>query len=168
VLIRAERPDDFAQVEAIVDAAFGAESGRSSESVLIERLRGGAAWIPQLALVAEIDERIVGQCLCTRAGVGDTPVLALGPIAVTPHLQRTGIGTALMRTAIDIASEMSEPLIALLGDYGYYRRFGFVPGSTAGIVSPEPSWGDYFQVKIIDERRAPEGRFDYPAPFMDL
>ena len=168
MLIRAERRDDVTHVTEVVDAAFGSEGGRSAESVLIERLRGGEAWIPQLALVAEVDERLVGQCLCTRAHVGDTGVLALGPISVAPERQRTGVGSALMRTSIDIAVELAAPLIGLLGDYEYYRRFGFVPSSSVGVTSPEPSWGAYFQVLVLDPRRAPQGVFRYPSPFMEM
>lgn len=168
MLIRAERPHDIPEVAAVVDAAFDSEAGRSVESALIERLRGGSAWIPQLALVAEEGERIVGQCLCTRARVGDTPVLALGPIAVTPERQRAGIGTALMRTTIDIATDMAEPLIGLLGDYAYYRRFGYVPASSLGVVSPEPSWGDYFQVLPLPGWKGESGTFVYAEPFLTV
>ena len=168
MLIRAERRDDANQIQGVVDAAFDSDGERSAESVLIERLRGSGAWIPQLSLIAEEGERIVGQCLCTRAHVDDAEVLALGPISVIPQRQRSGIGSTLMRTAIEIAIDMSEPLIGLLGDYGYYRRFGFVPASAVGIISPEPSWGDYFQVLVIDERRAPRGEFVYPTPFRDM
>ena len=166
MLIRAERHGDIPAIESVVDAAFPADGGRSAESVLIERLRGGPARIPQLALVAEENERIVGQCLCTRAHVGETAVLALGPIAVVPDRQRAGIGRALMRTSIDIATEMSEPLIGLVGDYGYYRRFGFVAASSMGVASPEPSWGDYFQVLPLPGWERAEGTFVYAEPFL--
>ena len=168
MLIRAERSSDIPDIQAVVDAAFVGDNGRAAESVLIERLRGGAAWLPQLALVADDDDQIVGQCLCTRAHVGDTPVLALGPISVVPGRQGAGIGTALLLTSIDIALDMSESLIGLVGDYDYYRKFGFVSGSSVGVGSPEPSWGDYFQVKILDGRRAPQGLFRYPTPFMEM
>lgn len=168
MLIRAERRGDISQIADVVDAAFDADGGRSAESILIENLRGGGAWIPQLALVAEEEGRIIGQCLCTKAHVDETDVLALGPISVAPGRQRAGVGSALMRTAIDVAGDMSVPLIGLLGDYEYYRRFGFVSASTVGVTSPEPSWGAYFQVLVIDARRAPQGVFRYPTPFREV
>ncbi|HEU4320049.1 MAG TPA: N-acetyltransferase [Acidimicrobiia bacterium] len=168
MLIRAERPHDISEIATVVDAAFDSDRGRSVENVLIERLRGGPAWIPALSLVAEDGDGVVGQCLCTRAHVGETPVLALGPIAVRPDRQRAGIGTALMRTAIDIATDISEQLIGLVGDYGYYRRFGFVPASSLGVVSPEPSWGDYFQVLPLPGWRGVTGAFVYAEPFRSV
>jgi putative acetyltransferase len=117
-------------------------------------------------LLAVIDDLVVGHCLVTRAQVGGAPVLALGPIGVIEERQRQGIGTALMGSMIDIAEERGEDLIGLVGDEGFYERFGFVLGSSIGIEPADPAWGDHFQVRMLKRGGAIEGVFEYPSPFM--
>lgn len=55
---------------------------------------------------------------------GDFPALALAPVAVLPKAQGMSIGSALIRYALGCAGQM--PTI-VLGDPGYYGRFGFTP-----------------------------------------
>lgn len=135
---------------------------------LVGDLRASPAWIPRQSLVAVVDDEIVGYCLCTRAHVGEVPCLALGPIGVTVDWQRAGIGSGLMGEAISVAADMGEPLIGLLGDPGFYRRFGFVPGTRVGVEPPDPSWGDAFQVKTLPAHEGVFGVFRYAAAFSDL
>jgi putative acetyltransferase len=84
---------------------------------------------------------IAGHVVCTRGWVGDLAALGLGPISVVPDHQRRGIGQALMHAIIGAADAAGEPLIALLGDQGFYGRFGFVEASRMGILAPDPAWG---------------------------
>ena len=65
----------------------------------------------------------------------------LGPVAVVPAQQRRGIGTALMRAAIALATERGQPVICLLGHASYYPRFGFEPARAIGIEPPR-AWKD--------------------------
>lgn len=171
MLVRAERPADVPTISNLLAEAFhvpDSPHGPVPEVGLVESLRGTDAWIPQQSLVALKDDEIVGYCLCTRAHVGEAPCLALGPIGVAVARQRSGIGTALIIHAIETADEMGEPLIGLLGDRRYYRRFGFVPGREVGIDPPDRSWGDAFQVKTLSAFRQVSGVFRYPSAFSDL
>jgi putative acetyltransferase len=171
MLIRTEHPRDAEAISSLLADVFALPDSPGEdvpEVVLVQALRRTDAWIPQQSLVATIDEELVGYCLCTRAHVDEVPCLALGPLAVTPDTQRRGVGTALVHEAIDIATDMSEPLIGLLGDRAYYRRFGFVPSRVAGIDPPDPSWGDYFQVKVLAPRPRVSGVFRYASPFRAL
>ena len=70
-----------------------------------------------------------------------------------------------MHTVLGAAEALGEPLVALLGEPTYYRRFGFVPAQSAGVIAPDPSWGDYFQVRTLAGHDGPTGRFAYAAPF---
>lgn len=170
MLIRAERMSDIDAVDVLLGRAFGsADHPKPPPEVgLVHRLRRSQAWIPQQALVAEIDDQLVGQCLCTRARVGDEPVLAMGPISVLPNLQGQGVGMALIHEAVDIANQMGESLIGLVGDYEYYGRFGFVAGTSKGILPPDPAWGQYFQVLALDAHVSLTGTFQYAEPFAQL
>lgn len=172
MLIRAERPRDIPEIRALLTEVFHRPDSPDDpvpEAALVDALRDTSDWIPQQSLVALVDDQLVGHCLCTRAHVRETPVLGLGPIGVKVDAQRQGIGTALMNEAIGIAIDMGEPLIGLLGDYRYYRRFGFVPSSELGIESPEPAWGNYFQVRVLPAyQRTITGRFEYATLFQRI
>ena len=170
MIVRPERPDDEVRARAIVVAAFDRRDGREPpEARLLDELRACDGWIPALSLVAVIDDQIVGHAVCTRGFVATLACLGLGPIAVAPTAQRSGIGSALMHTMLGTATGMGEPLVALLGSPDYYSRFGFRPSLESGIEPPDPTWGDDFQVRMLNEsgERA-TGVFEYSAPFNTL
>lgn len=54
--------------------------------------------------------------------------LHLAPMAVTPEFQRQGVGSELLRFALRQEAITSQPLF-VLGEPGYYKRFGFEPCS---------------------------------------
>ncbi len=54
--------------------------------------------------------------------------LHLAPMAVTPEFQKQGVGAELLRFALRQAAIKSQPLF-VLGEPGYYKRFGFEPCS---------------------------------------
>ena len=70
---------------------------------------------------------------------------------------------------IAAADASDEPLVALLGEPGFYSRFGFVPAADLAIAAPEADWGDYFQVRVLSAYR-PEmaGTLRYAEPFSAL
>jgi putative acetyltransferase len=63
---------------------------------------------------------------------------------------------------------LDEPLVALLGDPTYYRRYGFRAATGYGITPPNPQWGDYFQVRTLYAYRGKTGAFSYAGPFNQL
>jgi predicted N-acetyltransferase YhbS len=171
VLIRREDAADVSAIRAITAAAF-ARSGQGPgvdppEANLVDELRAGPAWIPPLSMVAVTSAgEVIGHVLCTRGHVAQTPVLGLGPLTVRPDHQRRGVGSALMNAVLGAADALGEPLVALLGDPAYYRRFGFRPSSDYQILPPKPEWGLYFQVRALaGYRPAVRGTFAYPEPF---
>jgi putative acetyltransferase len=54
--------------------------------------------------------------------------LHLAPMAVAPEFQKQGVGTELLRFALRQEPIKSLPLF-VLGEAGYYKRFGFEPCS---------------------------------------
>jgi len=54
--------------------------------------------------------------------------LHLAPMAVTPEFQRQGVGAELLRFALRQEAIKSQTLF-VLGEPGYYKRFGFEPCS---------------------------------------
>jgi putative acetyltransferase len=51
----------------------------------------------------------------------------LGPISVLPEHQARGIGSRLMQEALQSLRNRGASGCVLVGDPGYYRRFGFQP-----------------------------------------
>jgi putative acetyltransferase len=142
VLIRAEKPADFDEIDDVVRAAFG----KQDEVDLVHRIRSLDTYVPHLALVAAHDDgTITGHVMLSYADLGGRRVLQLAPLAVRPERHGQGIGGALTRAALELADERGEPLVLVLGHPGYYPRFGFESARARGIVSsieglPDEPW----------------------------
>ena len=175
MLIRREGETDAEVIRAVTAAAFarpGAPGRAPPEAALVDELRASGAWIPALSLVAVEPAAtgpggdVTGHVLCTRGHVGDVPVLALGPLAVRPDRQRAGVGSALMHAVLGAGDALGEPLVALLGDPGYYGRFGFRLGRKYQITPPVAGWQPHFQVRPLTAYRpSVRGTFRYAEPF---
>ncbi len=167
--IRRETTNDWPKSRTIHVDAFRQTDDEPIEARLLDELRACDGWIPELSWVAEIDGTQVGHALCTRGQVGDVLCVGLGPIGVAPTVQRGGVGSALVHALIGAADAKGEPLIALLGDPGYYSRFGFVASTELGVDPPEAARGAYFQVKPLAAWPSSiSGQFRYAAPFNEL
>lgn len=154
MIVRLESPADRLASIEVERAAFE----RPLESTIVEAVRDDPG---SFALVVEIDGDIVGHVQMSRAQVGETDVLALGPIGVLPDRQRRGIGSALARAALEEAGDREEPAVILLGDPSFYAPLGFVPGSRYGLRNPFAGLqeGDFvvaeedFQIAVLGEAR---------------
>jgi predicted N-acetyltransferase YhbS len=128
-----------AAIETLLDDVFGSDRhGRTAY-----RLREGVRALEALSFVALGDDgTLVGSIqlwpieLATETGVH--ALTLLGPVAVAKSLQGTGIGAALMETAIAAADAMGRNAIVLIGDAEYYGRFGFTAEATADWAVPGP------------------------------
>jgi len=169
MLIRRESDDDVDAIRTVTARAFdGRPYSSGSEARLVDALRFDHGWIPALSLVAEVDGAVVGHVVCTRATVSGRPALGLGPLSVDPEWQRRGVGSALMHAVLGAADALDEPVVVLLGDPVYYRRFGFRLASEYGIDPPVPQWASSFQVRALSTHSADlRGPFEYAAPFQD-
>lgn len=135
--IRQERSEDYPAVYRLVKAAFAqAEHRDGTEQDLVERLRKGAAFVPELSLVAEQDGEIVGHILFTKAYLGAARALGLAPLSVSPACQKQGIGMKLMSEGHRIARELGYEVSIVLGSEQYYPRVGYLPAVEFGIRAP--------------------------------
>jgi predicted N-acetyltransferase YhbS len=173
LVLRSETPADRDAILALTADAFAISpatglpaEGEPVEVGVLRALFDAEEYIPDLSVVAVQDGEIVGHVISTRGWVGDHALLGLGPIGVTPRLQRQGIGSALMRETVDRANAAGERGIVLLGSPDYYSRFGFVPASSLGVQAPVPEWGDYFQLlPLALWSGGVHGMFRYAGPF---
>jgi predicted N-acetyltransferase YhbS len=133
--IRQERAADHEAVYALNAAAFD----QKDESDLIERIRKGKYFVPELSLVAELDGRIVGHILFSKIkikGETESESLALAPMAVLPEFQRRGIGGSLVNRGLEMAKALGFESVIVLGHAEYYPRFGFEKASKWEIACP--------------------------------
>jgi putative acetyltransferase len=141
----------------------------SAEADLVERLRADGDTV--LSLVAEEGDKVVGHVLLSRmraAGDGrDYRALGLAPVGVVAQRQGTGIGSALIRAALEQAAQRGEELVFLLGAPAYYRRFGFRAEEAAPFASPYA--GPHFMaVRLRDVPLPASGRANYAPAFAAL
>lgn len=161
--IRPEQPGEEHTVRAVHACAFPTDN----EARLVDALRVCEAFIPGLSLVAVEAAEIVGHILLSRVAIeGERSgrALALAPVAVHPDHQGTGIGSALIRAAIDEARRCAEPLIVLVGHANYYPRFGFVRAAPLGINPPFEVSPEVWMALPLDPNH-PRGTVRYPPPF---
>jgi putative acetyltransferase len=132
--IRPEAPSDQPEVAALLQAAFGGDYERE----LVSRLRSDG--LVAVALVAEAEQQIVGHIvlswLPTQVDGRAVRALALAPLAVRVDHQRRGIGSRLIRAALEVAERAGAQAVILLGHPSYYPRFGFSAALAAKLASP--------------------------------
>ena len=139
--IRAERASDVVAREALLDACFG--DNRHTRTC--QRLRDGRMPAEGLALSAVVRGRLVGTVRLWHVSAGGIPALVLGPLAVGSAFRKLGAGAALMDHALAAARTRGHRAVLLLGDAGYYSRFGFTAEKTGELMLP----GAYEQERLL-------------------
>jgi len=143
--LRLETEADHVAVHNIHAAAFETDA----EARLVSALRANAH--PIVSIVAVDDsEEVFGHILFTpvtlspelspepRPETSPTPaetIMGLAPMAVSPALQRQGIGSDLVRAGLEQCAEIGTLAVIVLGHPDYYPKFGFQPASTFGLRS---------------------------------
>jgi putative acetyltransferase len=124
--IRPEVPQDINVIEQITIAAFDDKwYSDQTEHLFVNRLREAGAI--SVSLVAEIDGIVVGHIAFSVVNINgeDKGWYGLGPVSVSPELQKQGIGSKLIKEGLSVIREKGAKGCVLEGDPGYYRRFGF-------------------------------------------
>ena len=166
--IRQEGAADHKVVYDLVEKAFkGAEHTDGNEQNLVEALRGGRSFVPELSLVAEVEKEVAGHILFTEARIGKDVLLVLAPVSVLPEYQGKGIGGKLIEEGHRIARELGYRGVVLLGYPAYYSKFGYVPSVTYGIESPFDVPEEYFMAVELEKGslKEIEGTVEFPEEF---
>lgn len=146
-IVREEVPADVPSIGAVTAAAFlNAAHTSHSEQYIVNALRRSGALT--ISLVAELDGVLVGHIALSPVSISDgsTHWFGLGPISVLPAHQGHGVGSALMAAALAALRQQGAQGCVLLGEPGYYGRFGFraAPDLVLPGVPPE-----YFQALYL-------------------
>lgn len=160
--IRPETAADVASIHALTaDAFVNAEHSSHTEHFIVDALRERGELA--VSLVAEQDGQVLGHVALSPVVIGDGSAgwFGLGPISVAPQRQGQGIGSALMQAALDALRERGARGCVLLGEPGYYGRFGF--RAEPGLVLPGVP-AEYFQALCLQPPMA-QGEVRYSPAF---
>jgi putative acetyltransferase len=180
--IRTETQDDIAAIREVIGAAFADQPGEGQpEQRIVDALRDAGALT--LSLVADIDGRIAG-CIAfspvtvlpvttspgtsapASRGEGSGQWFGLGPLAVAPRDQHHGVGKALVRAGLTELERLRASGCVVLGEPGYYQRFGFAAGTGLQLANLPPEY--FLAVSLTGttaERTIPEGQVRYHPAF---
>ncbi|HEL3778194.1 TPA: N-acetyltransferase [Stenotrophomonas maltophilia] len=160
--IRPESAADHAVIHALTEAAFReAPHSSHTEQFIVDALRSRGEL--SISLIAEAQGQVVGHIALSPVTISDgsTGWFGLGPISVLPGWQGQGIGAALMHAALDSLRQQGARGCVLLGEPGYYARFGF--RAEPGLILPGVP-AEYFQALCLRPPMA-QGQVQYSPAF---
>ncbi len=160
--IRPETPADIAAIFALTKEAFDPMPySDGSEVAIIDRLRKDGDLT--LSLVAEMAGKIVGHVAFSPVTIGKSAGrwFGLGPIAVSPDHQRTGIGSALIKIGHEMLTVQNATGCVLVGDPNYYSQHGY---AAEGRISYQNLDTQFVQWISFTEAE-PNGEINYSPAF---
>ena len=177
IIIRRERQEDHAAVEALVRESFwNVYRPGCLEHFVIHRLRDDPAFVPELDFVMEKDSELIGQNMFMLASIrldggGRKPIMTMGPICITPRLQRQGYGKLLLDESLERAKALGCGALCFEGNIQFYGKSGFTYAREFGIRYhdlPEGADDSFFLCRelipgylsgVTGEYAPPEGYF---------
>lgn len=169
IIIRQAEDKDMEEIKIVVKEAFyrPGKNENFNEWEFANKVREDSGFIPELCLIAILDDEIVGYNLLSKASIGKYQGLALGPIAVKPSYQGQGIGKKLMEYGLKKAEESGFKWVVLIGG-DYYIQFGFEPALKYGIVlSDNHPENPYIKIRFFGSNREVFGEIKYCDSFYD-
>lgn len=137
--IRREAREDYGAVEKLTRRAFyNIYVPGCAEHYLVHIMREHEDFVPELALVAELDGEIIGNIMYTKAWLTDETgnekeILTFGPVCVAPEHQRKGVGKQMMEESFRLARELGYEAIVIFGSPANYVSRGFVGCKKLGV-----------------------------------
>lgn len=158
---RPEFPEDCTAIRHLLLASFP----DATESNLVEQLRAEGDAV--IALVAAEESRVVGHVMFSRMSA-PFEALGLGPVAVLPEWRRKGIAASLIRSGLEGAHQEGWKAEFVVGEPGYYQRFGFSAELAAGFQCKYA--GPYLMALSLRSEFLPKitGEVDYAPAFSTL
>ncbi|OPB29954.1 N-acetyltransferase [Bartonella sp. WD12.1] len=129
-----ETIDHDVQIKQINQIVFG--PGRFVRASYL--LREDGEHDRQLSFVACLGDYVIGSVRMTPIYIGIQTACLLGPLVVRPDHKNVGVGSKLVRMALQAAENCNIPLVILIGDKDYYGRFNFKNVQHGQIQMPAP------------------------------
>ena len=158
IIIRNEKKSEYREVENLVRESFwNVYRPGCMEHYVLNQFRDAPDFVPELDFVMELDGRLIGQNMFVKAQIKADdgraiPIMAMGPICVTPSLQRQGYGKRLLDYSLDKAAELGCGAVCFEGNIDFYGKSGFVPARRFGIRYhglPEGADASFFLCKEL-------------------
>lgn len=130
--IRNEKETDYKLVEDITRKAFyNMYIPGCIEHYLVHVMRGHEDFIPELDFVLELDGKVIGNIMYTKAGLTDEKgskkeIVTFGPVSVLPEYQRKGYGKMLIEHSLNRAAELGYEAVVIFGSPSNYVSSGFI------------------------------------------
>lgn len=131
IQIRNEQKSDYQIVEDITREAFyNMYVPGCMEHYLVHIMRGHEDFIPELDFVLELDGKVIGNIMYTKAKLTDEngeekEIITFGPVSILPKYQRMGYGKLLMEHSFKRAVELGYDAIVIFGSPANYVSRGF-------------------------------------------
>ena len=131
IQIRNEQKSDYQIVEDITREAFyNMYVPGCMEHYLVHIMRGHEDFIPELDFVLELDGKVIGNIMYTKAKLTDEngeekEIITFGPVSILPKYQRMGYGKLLMEHSFKRAVELGYDTSVIFGSPANYVSRGF-------------------------------------------
>lgn len=131
IIIRNEEEKDYSIVEEMTRKAFyNLYIPGCTEHYLVHIMRKHNDFIPELDFVLELDGKIIGNIMYTKARLVDEngqekEILTFGPLCIHPDYQRKGYGKKLLEYSFNKAISLGYDVIVIFGSPSNYVARGF-------------------------------------------
>jgi Predicted acetyltransferase len=131
IKIRNEEESDYQQVEELTRKCFwNLYIPGCNEHYLVHLMRSHEDFLPELDLVIEVDNQIIGNIMYTKAKLIDESgsekeILTFGPVCILPEYQRKGYGKKLLEYSFEQAAALGYDVIVIFGNPNNYVSRGF-------------------------------------------
>ncbi|MCI7301377.1 MAG: N-acetyltransferase [Clostridiales Family XIII bacterium] len=131
MVIRNEEKKDYQEVESITRKAFyNLYVPGCTEHYLVHIMREHEDFVRELDFVIEVDGRVIGNIMYTKARLIDETkkekqILTFGPVSVLPEYQRMGYGKMLIEHSFEKAVALGYDAVVIFGNPGNYVGRGF-------------------------------------------
>jgi predicted N-acetyltransferase YhbS len=131
IKIRNEEESDYQRVEELTRKSFwNLYMPGCNEHYLVHVMRSHKDFLPELDLVIEVDNQIIGNIMYTKAKLIDESgaekdILTFGPVGILPEYQRKGYGKKLMEYSFKQAAALGYDVIVIFGNPNNYVSRGF-------------------------------------------
>ncbi|MBC3900706.1 GNAT family N-acetyltransferase [Acetobacterium malicum] len=131
IKIRNEEESDYQRVEELTRKSFwNLYIPGCNEHYLVHVMRSHKDFLPELDLVIEVDNQIIGNIMYTKAKLIDESgaekdILTFGPVCILPEYQRKGYGKKLIEYSFEQAAALGYDVIVIFGNPNNYVSRGF-------------------------------------------
>ena len=179
ITFRLEQKKDYRAVENLIRESFwNVYRPGCSEHYVIHVLRDDPDFVRELDFVMEKDGALIGQNMFMRTVINaddgrDIPVLAMGPICITPSLNRKGYGKILLDYCLECGFDYASKFDIRYHDLpeGADSSFflckelkpGYLDGITGVYQTPKGYYVDDSDVEKFDALFPPKKKLKLPG-----